>query len=63
MAEYTEDLYKKDFHDPDNHHGMIAHLEPDILECEVKWALGNIAMNKAFLNATYIPSSSQLMYC
>ena len=44
--EYTEDLYKKDFHDPDNHHGMIAHLEPDILECEVKWALGNITTNK-----------------
>ena len=44
--EYTE-LYKKDFHDPENHNGVIAHLEPDILECEVKWALGNITMNKA----------------
>ena len=44
--EYTEDLYKKDLHDPDNH-GVITHLEPDILECEVKWALGSITMNKA----------------
>ena len=40
--EYTEKLYKKDFHDPDNHNGVITHLEPDILECEVKWALGSI---------------------
>ena len=45
--EYTEELYKKDLHDPDNHDGMITHLELDILECEVKWALGNITMNKA----------------
>ena len=45
--EYTEELYKKDLHDLDNHHGMIIHLEPDILECEVKWALGSITMNKA----------------
>ena len=44
--EYTEELYKKDLHDPDNHDGMITHLEPDILECEVKWALRSIAMNK-----------------
>ena len=44
--EYTE-LYKKDFHDPDNHDDVITHLEPDILECEVKWALGSITMNKA----------------
>ena len=44
--EYTEELYKKD-HDPDNHDGVITHLEPDILECEVKWALGSITMNKA----------------
>ena len=44
---YTEELYKKDLHDPDNHDGMITHLEPDILECEVKWALGSITMNKA----------------
>ena len=43
--EYTEELHKKCLHDPDNHNGMITHLEPDILECEVKWALGNI--NKA----------------
>ena len=45
--EYTEELYKKHLHDPDNHNGMITHLEPDILECEVKWALGSITMNKA----------------
>ena len=45
--EYTEGLYKKEHHDPDNHDGVITHLEPDILECEVKWALGNITMNKA----------------
>ena len=44
--EYTEDLYKKDLHDPDNHNGVITHLELDILECEVKWALGSITMNK-----------------
>ena len=45
--EYTEELYKKDLHDPDNHDGVITHLEPDILECEVKWALGNITTNKS----------------
>ena len=45
--EYTEELYKKDLHDPDNHSGVITHLEPDILECEVKWALGSITTNKA----------------
>jgi len=45
--EYTEELYKKDLHDPDNHGGVIPHLEPNILECEVKWALGSITMNKA----------------
>jgi len=45
--EYTEELYKKDLHDPDNHDGVIAHLEPDILECEVKWALGSFTTNKA----------------
>ena len=44
--EYTE-LYKKDLHDPNNHNGVITHLEPDILECEVKWALGSITTNKA----------------
>ena len=45
--EYIEELYKKDLHDPDNHDGVITHLEPDILECEVKSALGSITMNKA----------------
>ena len=45
--EYTKELYKKDLHDPDDHNGMITHLQPDILECEVKWALGSITMNKA----------------
>ena len=45
--EYIEELYKKDLHDQDNHDGVIPHLEPDILECEVKWALGRITMNKA----------------
>ena len=45
--EYTEELYKKDLQDQDNHDGVITHLEPDILECEVKWALGSITMNKA----------------
>ena len=43
----TEELFKKDFHDPDNHNGVITHLEPDILECEFKWTLGSITMNKA----------------
>ena len=45
--EYTEELYKKDLHNQDNHDGLITHLEPDILECEVKWALENVIMNKA----------------
>ena len=45
--EYTEKLYKKDLHDPDNHNGVITHLEPDILVYEVKWALGSITINKA----------------
>ena len=45
--EYTEELHKKDLHDQDNHDGVITDLEPDILECEVKWALGSITMNKA----------------
>ena len=44
--EYTEELCKKDLYDPDNHDGVMAHLEPDILECEVKWALGSITLNK-----------------
>ena len=46
QQEYTEELYKKELHDPDNHNGVITHLEPDILECEVKWALGSITMSK-----------------
>ena len=45
--EYTEEIYKKDPHDPDNHYGVITHLKPDILECKVNWALGSITMNKA----------------
>ena len=45
--EHTEELYKKDLHNPNNHDGVITHLEPDILECEVKWTLGSIATNKA----------------
>ena len=45
--EYTEELYKKDLHDPDNHDGVITHLVPDVLECEVKWALGSTTTNKA----------------
>ena len=45
--EYTEELYKKDLHDPDNHNGVITHLGTDILECEVKWALGSITTNRA----------------
>ena len=45
--EYTEELYKRDSHDPDNHKGVITHLERDILECEVKWALGSVTTNKA----------------
>ena len=44
--EYTEELYKKELHDPDNHDGVITHLKPDILECQVRWALGSITMNK-----------------
>ena len=56
--EYTEELYKKGHHDPDNHDGVITHLEPDILECEVKWALGSIAMNKA----SGVDGNSQLSY-
>ena len=46
LQEYTEELYKKDLHDPDNHDDVITDLEPDILECEVKWALGSITTNK-----------------
>ena len=47
LQEYTEELYKKDLHNQDNHDGVITHLAPDILECEVKWALGSITMSKA----------------
>ena len=47
MARYTEELYKEDLHDPDNHDGVITYLEPDILECKVNWALGSITTNKA----------------
>ena len=47
MQEYTEELYKKGLNDPDNHESVVTHLEPDILECEVKWALGSITTNKA----------------
>ena len=47
LQEYTEELYKKDLHEPHSHDGVITYLEPDILECEVKWALGSITKNKA----------------
>ena len=47
LQEYTEELYKKYLNEPDNHNGVITHLEPDILECEIKWSLGSITMNKA----------------
>ena len=53
--EYTEELCKKKLHDPDNHDGVITNLEPDVLECEVKWALGSITMNKAFVGGDGIP--------
>ena len=49
MAKYTEEIYKKGLQDPDNHNGVITHLEPDILECEVKWTLGSITTNRAKL--------------
>ena len=45
--EYTEELYKKDFHDPDNHHDVVTHLEPHILDCEIKWAIGSTAAKKS----------------
>ena len=55
--EYTEELYKKELNEPDNHSGVITHLEPDILECEVKWALGSMTTNKArgkeYIKAVY----------
>ena len=47
LSDFTREIYKKDLHDPDNHDGVITHLEPDIVECEVKWALGSTTMNKA----------------
>ena len=47
QQEDPEELYKEDLHDPDNHDGVVTHLEPDTLECEVKWALGNVTLNKA----------------
>ena len=53
--EYMEELYKKDLHDPDNHNGVISHLEPDILKCKVKWALGSITIKKAGCGGDGIP--------
>ena len=64
--EYTKELHKKDFHDPDNHDGMITHLEPNILVCEVKWALGSITSNKASgsgWNSRRVISNSKRWYC
>ena len=57
--EYTEELYKEDLNDPDNHDGMITHLQPDILECEVKWALGSITTNKVVEVMEFQLSSSK----
>ena len=63
--ENTEELYKKDLHDPDNHHGVITHLEPDILECKVYWALGSITTNKANggdgIPVSYLTSSKMML--
>ena len=59
-AEEVEELYKKDLHDPDNHDGLITHVEPDILECEVKWALGSITMNK--VGGFFVLKSLCLLY-
>ena len=61
--EYIEELYKKDLHDPDNHDGVITHLEPGILECEVKWALESITMNKASDRITVPCEKSCKKYC
>ena len=61
--EYTEELYKKDLHNPDNHNGVTTHLGPDILECEVKWALGSITMNKASAAAAAKSLQSCLTLC
>ena len=60
--EYTQELYKKDLHDPDNHDGVITHIEPDILECEVKWALESITTNKAS-GGDGIPVDSCFIMC
>ena len=59
--EYTEELYKKDLHDPDNHKGVITNLEPDILEWEVKWALGSTTMNKASGGDLILVELSQIL--
>ena len=59
--QYTEELYKKDVSEPDNHDGVITHLEPDILECEVKWALGSITTNKASGGDGISPSPFQIL--
>ena len=63
--EYTQELYKKDLHNPDNHDGVITHLEPDILECKVKWALGNITTNKLVevmeFQLSYFKSSKMML--
>ena len=59
--EYTEELYKRDLHDPDNHDGVINYLDPDILECKVKWALGSITMNKASGGDGILPELFQIL--
>ena len=59
--EYTEELYKKDLHEPDNHDGMITHIEPDILECEVKWALASITTNKASGGVEILAEALQIL--
>ena len=59
--EYTEELCKKDLHNPDNHDGVIINLEPDILECKVKWALGSITMNKASGDDGILVALSQIL--
>ena len=59
--EYTEELYKKDLHDPDNHNGVIIHLEPDILECKVKWALESITINKGNADDGIVLSSFKFL--
>ena len=63
--EYTEELYKKDLHDPDNHDGVITYLEPDVLECEVKWAIGSLTTNKGSggdgIQLSYFKSSKMML--